>query len=85
METAFQFNTPKKSLSLKGVCSVLASLAGQRCYWQSIMFIQNYGEGGLQNGRGGAREVLPLRKGGAEKVLAMLKGGQKSFGVFFTR
>ena len=40
----------------------------------------NYGEGGLQNGRGGAREVLPLRKGvggtsfshsegGAQKVL----------------
>ena len=36
--------------------------------------------GGLQNGRGGAREVLPLRKGGgAEKVLAMLKGGNKKF------
>ena len=39
--------------------------------------------GGLQNGRGGAREVLPLRKrgggGGAEKVLAMLKGGHKKF------
>ena len=34
------------------------------------------GRGGLQNGRGGACEVLPLRKGGgAEKVLAMLKGG----------
>ena len=37
------------------------------------------GRGGLQNGRGGAREVLPLRKGGAEKVLAMLKGGHKKF------
>ena len=37
--------------------------------------------GGLQNGRGGAREVLPLRKGEAEKVLAMLKGGaQKVWG-----
>ena len=45
-----------------------------------------YGEGGLQN-RGGACEVLPLRKGGAEKVLAgylkvlaCLEGGAKSFG-----
>ena len=48
--------------------------------------VTNYGEGGLQNGRGGgAREVLPLRKGGAEKVLAMLKGVTKSFGVDFTR
>ena len=33
----------------------------------------------LQNGRGGACEVLPLRKGGAKKVLAMLKGGHKKF------
>ena len=42
--------------------------------------------GGLQNGRGGAYEVLPLRKGGAQKVLAMLKrGGTISFGVVFTR
>ena len=46
-----------------------------------------YGEGaGLQNGRGGTRKVLPLRKGGggAEKVLAMLKGGHKKFwGSFY--
>ena len=41
--------------------------------------VTNYGEGGLQNGREGAREVLPLRKGGAEKVLAILKGGHKKF------
>ena len=41
--------------------------------------VTNYGEGGLQNGRGGACEVLPLRKGGAEKVLAILKGGHKKF------
>ena len=42
------------------------------------------GRGVLQNGRGGAREVLPLRKGGAEKVLAMLKGGHKKFwGSFY--
>ena len=34
--------------------------------------VTNNGEGGLQNGRRWAREVLPLRKGGAEKVLAML-------------
>ena len=40
--------------------------------------------GGLQNGRGGAHEVLPLRKGGAEKVLGMLKGGHKKFwGSFY--
>ena len=42
--------------------------------------------GGLQNGRGGAREVLPLQKGGgAEKVLAMLKGGghKKFWGSFY--
>ena len=46
--------------------------------------VTNYGEEGLQNGRG-ACEVLPLRKGGAEKVLAMLKGGgHKTFwGIFF--
>ena len=37
------------------------------------------GRGGPQNGRGGASEVLPLRKGGTEKVLAMLKGGHKKF------
>ena len=37
------------------------------------------GRGGLQNGRGGAHEVLPLLKGGAEKVLAILKGGHKKF------
>ena len=42
------------------------------------------GKGGLQNGRGGGSEVLPLRKGGAEKVLAMLKGGHKKFrGSFY--
>ena len=47
--------------------------------------VTNYGEGGeLQNGRGGARDVLPLRKGGMEKVLAMLKGGgqRKCWGSF---
>ena len=32
--------------------------------------VTNYGEGGLQNGRGEACEVLPLRKGG---------GGRTSF------
>ena len=48
--------------------------------------VTNYREGGLQNGRGGANEVLLLRKGGggAEKVLAMLKGGHKQFrGSFY--
>ena len=46
--------------------------------------VTNYREGGLKNGRGGAREVLPQRKGGAEKVLAILKGGHKQFwGSFY--
>ena len=54
--------------------------------------VTDYGEGGgLQNGRGGAREVLPQRKGaggvgggGAKNVLAMLKGGHKQFwGSFY--
>ena len=41
-------------------------------------------KGGLQNGRGGVREVLPLRKGRAEKVLAILKEGHKKFwGSFY--
>ena len=38
----------------------------------------NYGEGGLQNGRGGHVKFYPYEKGGGggtEKVLAMLKGG----------
>ena len=35
--------------------------------------------GGLQNGRGGASEVLPLQKGGIEKVLAMLNGEYNKF------
>ena len=43
-------------------------------------------EWSLITGRGGACEVLPLRKGaGVEKVLAMLKGGggaQKVLGSF---
>ena len=32
--------------------------------------VTNYGEGGLQNGKGGggAREVLPLRKGGGGRA-----------------
>ena len=43
--------------------------------------VTNYGEGGLQNGRG-ACELLPLRKGGGmEKVVAMLKEGHKKFCV----
>ena len=51
---------------------------------QGKRLVTNYGEGGLQNGRGGAREVLPLRIGGAEKVLAILKGGHKKFwGSFY--
>ena len=29
--------------------------------------VTNYGEGGLQNGRGGPHEVLPLIKGGGRK------------------
>ena len=50
-------------------------------YWAHVRGLRglgtNYGQGGgIQNGRGGACEVFPLRKGGgAENVLAMLKGG----------
>ena len=55
-------------------------------YFALLSKYVNYGEGGLQkggglqNGRGGACEVLPLQKGGAEKVLAMLKGAHKVLG-----
>ena len=39
------------------------------------------GRGGLQNGRGGAREVLPLRKGGGGKSFSHSEGGaQKVLG-----
>ena len=41
--------------------------------------ITGRGGGGLQNRRGGACEVLPLRKGGAEFFLAILKGGHTKF------
>ena len=48
--------------------------------------VTNYREGGgLQNGRGGACEVIPLRKGCVEKVSAMLKWGHNKFwGSFYT-
>ena len=58
----------------KGFGPVFQSLFQSLREWSLIT-----GRGGLQNGRGGAREVLPLRKGGAEKVLAILKGGHKNF------
>ena len=46
--------------------------------------VTNYGEGGLPNGRGQAREVLPYEKRCAEKDLAILKGGHKMFlGCFY--
>ena len=47
--------------------------------------VTNYGEGGLQNGRGGGHvKFYPYEKGGAEKVLAILKGGaQKFWGRFY--
>ena len=42
--------------------------------------VTNYGEWGLQNGRGGgACTVLSIHKGAAKKVLAMLKGEHKKF------
>ena len=42
--------------------------------------------GGLQNGRRGAHEVLPLRKGGGgETVFGILKGGHNKFWVVFMR
>ena len=45
--------------------------------------VTNYGDGGLQHGRG---SFTPTKRGEAEKVLAMLKGGggTTSFGVVFT-
>ena len=51
----------------------------------STGLVTNNGEeGGLQNGRWGACEVLPLRKGGAEKVSAILKGeAQRVWGSFY--
>ena len=39
--------------------------------------VTNYGEGGLQNGRGGAREVLPLQKGGGGKSFSHSEGGSQ--------
>ena len=47
--------------------------------------VPNYGEGGLQNGRGVACKVLLLiKRGGRKKALAMLKGGgHKKFGLKF--
>ena len=43
--------------------------------------VTNYGEGRLENGRGGGMwSFTPTKRGGgAEKVLAMLKGGYKKF------
>ena len=45
--------------------------------------VTNYGEGGLQNGRGGHVKFYPYEKGAAEKVLAILKVGHKKFGGRF--
>ena len=45
--------------------------------------ITRKGGGGGATNRGGACEVLPLRKGRAGKVLAMLKGGHKKFWCSF--
>ena len=43
-----------------------------------IGLVTNYGEGGLQNERGGGHvKFYPYEKGGAEKVLAMVKGGSQ--------
>ena len=43
----------------------------------------NYGEGGLQNGRG-ACEVLPLRKGGGGQSFSHAEeGAQKFWGSFY--
>ena len=58
-------------------------------YWPSLYkgLVTNYGEGGLQNGKGGGHvKFYPYEKGGGG-VLAMLKGGggATSFGVVFTQ
>ena len=37
--------------------------------------VTNYGEGGLQNGKGGASEVLPLQKRGGRKSFNHAEGG----------
>ena len=61
------------------------SLASPACDITGKGLVTNYGEGGLQNGRGRGREVLPLRKGGGGgKSLTMLKGGaQQVLGYFY--
>ena len=41
--------------------------------------VTNYWEGGLQHGKGGASEVLPLQKRERKNVLAMLKWGDNIF------
>ena len=61
--------------------------------WQTILIffagkglVTNYGQGGLQNGRGGgASEVLPLRKGGRRKKFSHSEreGPQKVWGSFY--
>ena len=84
-----QFNKWTQTPDSKNTCFITIDFADNRivlpvvdCYvgdWSLIT-----GRGGLQNGRGGAREVLPLRKGGgAQKVLTMLKGGHESLRVVF--
>ena len=53
-----------------GFCRLISSR-----HWASVPnkgLVTNYGEGGLQNGRGGHVKFDPYKKG-EEKVLAMLK------------
>ena len=46
--------------------------------------VTNYGERGLQNGRGGgAPEVLPLRKGGGKSFSNAEGGHNKFWGSFY--
>ena len=76
--TCLKLDCYKKETYLKTIYSLIALAKG---------LVTNYGEGGLQNGRGGGKWSLTPTKGGggAENVLAMLKGGTKSFEVGLTR
>ena len=69
------------------LASMSHALLSQRGDWDNRTpfskkgLVTNYGDGGLQNGRG-ACKVLPLRKGGRKKCLSHAEGGRKKFPLF---